>query len=563
MRVKIPQQALYSILVILMLMSQTFQKCGFDIEKQRRIKPAKLNIWGDQKRFLQSTTWEPIRIHVDETTLDSQVSLKGQEYIDNLKTVLNQVVSLLQILVSVKPAQELIAATASLCGDSQITAGADVQAGVATDLIVFPYIDMNASPSLEAAATYCATDSVSNRPLVGSVAFSGEMDFTKGNTIYYVTLLVLHEFNHIMSFNSDLFSLYIDGNGNTLGLDNVVFKKVVNGLERTLIKTPKVLQYARKHFGCATLDGVELENQGGAGTVGSHWETRVMAGEYMVGTSYCENVVSEMSLAQMEDSGWYKLNYYTGGLFRWGKNQGCNFLETKCVQNQQVVFPGFFTDIPYNSPACTGSRTSIGIGSLGIGYTISNSNYQYYTDPTEGGYEPADFCPMTIDLSQSDTPTKFYPGSCWIGDTHYASLGETIGDNSYCFMSSLVPISQTASDQYVAICYEIQCNPASKNYNVFINGKTITCPTAGASVTSTDFHGALICTDYNLLCTKSQTCGNVVDCIQKKVITIDALYNYSPSNDALNPADFQVITKGSRFLTFKTIIALLSIFILF
>lgn len=32
---------------------------------------------------------------------------------------------------------------------------------------------------------------------------------------------------------------------------------------------------ARKHFNCPYLDGAELEDEGGSGTAGSHWESRI------------------------------------------------------------------------------------------------------------------------------------------------------------------------------------------------------------------------------------------------------------------------------------------------
>ncbi len=32
----------------------------------------------------------------------------------------------------------------------------------------------------------------------------------------------------------------------------------------------------KEHFGCSTLRGVELENQGGLGTQLSHWEKRIL-----------------------------------------------------------------------------------------------------------------------------------------------------------------------------------------------------------------------------------------------------------------------------------------------
>ncbi|VDO35065.1 unnamed protein product [Haemonchus placei] len=42
-----------------------------------------------------------------------------------------------------------------------------------------------------------------------------------------------------------------------------------------MIVTPKVREEVRRHFNCSTLEGAELENQGGRGTVGAHWEKRI------------------------------------------------------------------------------------------------------------------------------------------------------------------------------------------------------------------------------------------------------------------------------------------------
>jgi hypothetical protein len=56
----------------------------------------------------------------------------------------------------------------------------------------------------------------------------------------------------------------------------------------TRVVTPRVEMYGRQHFGVADdvadFPGIELENNGGVGTVGSHWERRVMGTEMMTGT---------------------------------------------------------------------------------------------------------------------------------------------------------------------------------------------------------------------------------------------------------------------------------------
>lgn len=59
-------------------------------------------------------------------------------------------------------------------------------------------------------------------------------------------------------------------------------------------------------FDCDTLDGAKLEDEGGSGTAGSHWESRMFMGEIMVGKSAASSrdVLSNVTLALAEDSGW-------------------------------------------------------------------------------------------------------------------------------------------------------------------------------------------------------------------------------------------------------------------
>jgi len=54
--------------------------------------------------------------------------------------------------------------------------------------------------------------------------------------------------------------------------------KVRSGvIDRTvqLMVTPKVVEEARLHFDCPTIEGAELEDQGGDGTALTHWEKRI------------------------------------------------------------------------------------------------------------------------------------------------------------------------------------------------------------------------------------------------------------------------------------------------
>ena len=72
-----------------------------------------------------------------------------------------------------------------------------------------------------------------------------------------------------------------------------------------LATTPSVRREARAHFSCPTLEGAELEDQGGDGTALTHWEKRIFQDEAMTGTVHtAQPSYSRITLALLEDSGW-------------------------------------------------------------------------------------------------------------------------------------------------------------------------------------------------------------------------------------------------------------------
>lgn len=93
----------------------------------------------------------------------------------------------------------------------------------------------------------------------------------------------------------------------------------------TLVVTPKVVEEVRRQFNCSTLEGAELEDQGGDGTSLTHWEKRLFQNEAMTGTVHTQNpVYSRLTFALLEDSGWYFPNY---DMVRSHKiSTGCNVL---------------------------------------------------------------------------------------------------------------------------------------------------------------------------------------------------------------------------------------------
>ena len=175
-------------------------------------------------------------------------------------------------------------------------------------------------------------DSETNRPLVGLLTITvDESYFSMRRVVEYFKLVLLHELTHALGFLYTMFPYFPNGIEGT-------YKKVkIRNIERTIIKTKKVVEIAKKYFNCSNIEGVELEDQGGIGSALSHWEQRVLLGDYMGAVIYQEEmVVSEFTLALLEDTGWYKINYYTGGLMRYGKNRGCDFIYGDCL-NESII----------------------------------------------------------------------------------------------------------------------------------------------------------------------------------------------------------------------------------
>ncbi len=469
------------------------------------------------KRNLESN-WSPIRIYFDYEDLKTRNL--NQETQNAIIQIMTKTSLMIQNLIKVSPLRNKL----SMKKCANLTLSSKIIEGVESDIIIVASYNSSELRQIEAYAGLCGQDSVSGRPLSGYVSFTKNLDISKVNWLEYNTYLAFHEITHIMVFNRRLFSFFKDVKGIPIPMDNIISNITINNLTRVMLKTPKVLDYARRHFNCNNIDGMELENQGGRGTVMNHWEARLMLSDYMIGFGYDDNTISEMTLALFEDSGWYKVNYYTGGLFRWGKGQGCSFLNTTCIISGSVRFNNEFC-YDMNIPTCSNSRMAKGICSLKKS-NETNSSYNYNTEYT-GSIELIDYCPV----SKSLTVKNYYLGlNCIYGiNTYNYDLWESISNKSACFISSLI------DNKNKAICYEYKCDFINKLLTVYIGKSSTSCPINGGLAKVDGMSGVLYCPDFNRLCTKKTECNSMIDCAMNKVIadSNSFFFNYKPIN--INP----------------------------
>ncbi|VDO83421.1 unnamed protein product [Schistosoma margrebowiei] len=172
----------------------------------------------------------------------------------------------------------------------------------------------------------CETHPTTDRPIMGMINFCpGKMEIEEpGRTMMLGT--AIHEMAHALGFSKSNFPLMRDLNGRPLtprdpktGKPPLNPQRHDNTVRRigrpwhtaagSFIKpvlafvTPTLLAVGRKHYNCPKLDGIEIENEGGEGTAGSHFEKRTVGDETMAGETGVKSVLSALTLAFFTDSG--------------------------------------------------------------------------------------------------------------------------------------------------------------------------------------------------------------------------------------------------------------------
>ncbi|XP_023292696.2 leishmanolysin-like peptidase [Lucilia cuprina] len=208
-------------------------------------------------------------------------------------------------------------------------------------------------------AAHCQQEATLDRPIAGHANLCPNSISTKPQELQTLISTVKHEILHALGFSVSLFAFFRDDEGKPRTpripdtgkphlneilqihqWSNDTIRKVVrdnwsvrNGHVRKeidMMVTPRVVQEVRKHFNCDLLEGAELEDQGGEGTALTHWEKRILENEAMTGTHTQSPVFSRITLALMEDSGWYRANYSMASPLSWGRGLGCNFVMRSC-----------------------------------------------------------------------------------------------------------------------------------------------------------------------------------------------------------------------------------------
>ena len=544
--------------------TKTIFQCGDDNIEPIRVPDNNIQEISDNNILLDSDGFKEYKIYLDLENFNHEAEQYGlTDKLYMFQSGMQSAVRILKTLLKVKPVKNYAFTNESLTNisinywdTSKIgTENKNQNKGmvdVGVDLYIFAKFGNKSSmgENILASAGARYIDNENGQPLIGVININKDINYTKLNSLHYFQGIMLHELTHILGFSNKFFNSFF--NHSNIFCQNNTYNKI-----KGYIKSPKVLKVAKKYYNCDSIEGIELEESRDSGNIGSHWEERILLGDYMNRAIYPEEqVISEFTLALLEDIGFYKANYFTGGLMKYGKNKGCEFLTSKCVNDSKIGINfknEFFemNDLNNFVSSCSSGRQSRTYHSL---YEYNNipDEYQYYSNNTFGGRSSANYCPVSQEVS-SESQNIFYVGHCSnLGAGEYGSkipynnpdnneinyyksgdlitiINESYSDNSFCVLSSLISTSvnnyQFYSSKVRAVCYQMHCSDQS--LTIQINNDFIVCPRQGGKINATNFNGYLLCPDYYLICSGTVLCNDMFDCVEKKSsLKEDIVYNY-------------------------------------
>lgn len=301
-----------------------------------------------------------------------------------------------------------------------------------------------------------------------------------------------------------------------------------------MIVTPRVRAEVQAHFNCPNLEGAELEDQGEDGTALTHWEKRVFENEAMTGTHTQNPVYSRITLALMEDTGWYSANYSMAQELGWGKHLGCDFAMKSCKEwisskssrlSGKSIHP--FCNKVKQDPLqteCTDDRSSVALCNLVKHSQLLPKKYQNFDSIPHvpsgeeqyygGSVSLADYCPYIQEFTWRARNIVVRGSHCLYEDNNphpeknFAL--EKYGSHSRCFdHTNQMWEERTCKlarqwQHWGSGCYQYKCEAG--RLHIMVANYTYTCYHAGQEIAIRIIQngwlhkGALICPPCKDIC---------------------------------------------------------------
>ncbi|BBG94942.1 metalloendopeptidase [Prunus dulcis] len=306
------------------------------------------------------------------------------------------------------------------------------------------------------------------RAIAGHVNVAPRHLTAEAETLLSATLI--HEVMHVLGFDPHAFAHFRDERKRRRSqvTEQIMDEKLGRMVTRVVL--PRVVMHSRYHYASLKM-GEDAAHQG-------HTGKKDFMNEIMTGSVDTRSVVSKMTLALLEDSGWYQANYSMADHLDWGRNQGTEFVTSPCN-----LWKGAYHCNTTQLSGCTYNREAEGYCPI-VSYSGDLPQWaRYFPQANKGGQSSlADYC--TYFVAYSD-------GSCT--DTNSARppdrmLGEVRGSNSRCMASSLVRTGFVRGSMTQGNgCYQHRC--VNNSLEVAVDGMWKVCPEAGGPLQFPGFNG--------------------------------------------------------------------------
>ena len=370
------------------------------------------------------------------------------------------------------------------------------------------YILISAGPvgniDTVAYAAPCATD-VQGRPIIGRINFNPyflKWDALNPSANNDNLVHTAHrEIAHSLGFTSTMFNQ-----------PGVRADTTVRGKSTKKIVTPTVVEVAKQYFNCSTIDGVELEDEGAAGSQWAHWDRRIVFEELM--TSSVGSRTSAFTLAFFKDLGYYDVDMSHAAPLTFGRGAGCGFTESKCNTLEGGLGKYWCDDSPSQEPAksCTFDRRSIGYCNTQTYSAPLDCWFQYFSDPRVGGVEFVDKCPYVVTYSNRGCAyQRQYAANEQATQSAEADLGFYFGAGGRCFdTGGLKRSTATATD--TLRCMKARCPFNGSRVEVLVGSQWLCCPLDGSAQNDleppAEFKGSIKCPQASDICDSEISFGS-------------------------------------------------------
>lgn len=417
--------------------------------------------------LLTDNSWRPIRISFDTSLMDTESDDNAVYLRDTVLPILKSTIS---NIVSVQGSTSINPFTTSICDQIFTIPQSYATTTTDTDLLIFVRMIYEDSSYLAYAAP-CKLNSDYNRPTVGIISINKKSLSISAPDLQTFMSVMIHESLHILVISPILYQLYYT---NETAYTKVAAKPGSSNDFVYMLTTSKLLAAAKTHFKCQALKGVFLEDEGPSSSAGAHFEKAHYGNELMTSKLSGYPVLSKLTLALMEDSGWYKVDYGKAQRLAFGEDQGCEFVESTCDPSTAE-----FCTIP-DEMAC--SKDYIG-KTLCKSNTFSNSCYldEYISEYV---------CTNQYDFKKT---TKY----------------EENGSSSRCFRV-------TESKNPKGACYKSSCEGGTVIFEM--DGKSFACETSGQIIVYKSI--SVTCPDIPVFCSYlRQACNE--DCNGHGICQVD------------------------------------------